>query len=304
MRRLSNFAILLILISIWVVFTLVNPRFLSKGNISGLLSNVAGTLVIAIGEAFVLLSGGIDLSVGHVAACAIIIALSIRNLESGMLLLLITLIIGTLFGLLNALVVARIGAVPFISTLATGLVGRGVAFTLTKGYALRLPSQMMQFGFESWFGLPALFIVAALVGVIAEFLLTQSKWGRYVLFLGANENALRLCGVNSTVVKSSVYVISGVTSSLGGFIIATNMGAALPGVGDNVLLQAVGGVVLGGIALTGGIGSVWQGMVGVLTLASVVNGLSVWGIQWQDQLVVSGLVLLLGAKLALSYQKA
>jgi len=297
---LLNLSVLLMLISVWIIFGIVDPRFFSFTNITGLLANVSGLMIITIGEILVLLTGGIDLSIGHVAAVSMIIAVSIAGqINDWVILLIITLSVGAVFGLINSFLIANIGIVSFICTLATGLIAKGMAFTITKGYALPIPENLISFGFEEWFKLPATFVISILIVIIFEFLLSQTHWGRYVVLLGSNEKGLKFSGVNHLFVKNTVYVISGLMSALGGFLISVNMGAALPGIGDNILLQCVGGAVLGGVALTGGIGSIWKGVTGVLLLSTITNGLNVWGVQWFDQLVILGLLLLVGTELTM-----
>jgi ribose transport system permease protein len=140
--------------------------------------------------------------------------------------------------------------------------------------------------------------VAIAVLVVFGILLSKTTWGRYVYLLGSNEQASRYVGIRRQWVKASVYIIAGVLAGLGGFLSIANLGVAIPGVGDKILLTIIGGVILGGTSLFGGEGSMWRTALGVLLLATLTNGLNLLGFEFYDQLVAQGIVILLGTSLS------
>ncbi len=297
-RLLSRSSILPILILLWIVFSLLSPAFGTLGNLQTMLAATAVIAVAAIGETLVLISAGIDLSVATVAACSAVLAAKVMETNGNPLVgILVALGVGLVFGVVNGVSVAKIGLTPFVLTLGTHLIARGIAFSVSRGYAIRAPKVVRQFGNTNWLGLPAIAVVAIVMLVIFGFLLAKTTWGRYVYLLGTNENAARYTGIRCIWVKVSVYVIAGLLSGLAGFLSIANLGAAIPGVGDTILLTIIGGVILGGTSLFGGCGSMTRTVVGVLLLQTLANGLNLLGFDFYDQLIAQGVVIVIGTGL-------
>jgi ribose transport system permease protein len=144
-------------------------------------------------------------------------------------------------------------------------------------------------------------VIAIILLILFQFLLTQTTWGRYVYLLGANRNTARYVGIRERIIGGSVYLLTGILGGLAGFLSLANLGAAVPGIGDTILLSIIGGVILGGTSLFGGEGSIWQTAVGVLLLATLTNGLNLLGFDFYDQLVAQGLVIIVGTAMTVFF---
>jgi ribose transport system permease protein len=298
-KLIFEYPILLIAILVWIVLALATPNFATSANVLIILTSSAVVLVAATGQTLVLLTGGIDASVATVAACSAVVAAAVMGREgSAVVGLVIALLIGGLFGLANAIGVAAFRLTPLVFTLGTMLVARGIAFSVSEGIAMRVPRELRDFRRLELLGIPALVIIALLVLIVFAVLLSQTSWGRHVYLLGANEMSARYVGIRNRMVKGSVYLVSGLLGGLAGYLSIVNLGVAIPGLGDTILLTIIGGVIVGGTSLFGGEGSIWRTLIGVLLLASLGNGLNLLGIQFFDQLVVEGVVILIGATLA------
>lgn len=296
---LSKASVIPILIPLWIIFALLTPAFATWTNAKTVLAVSAVVTTVAVGETLILLTGGIDLSVATVVSCSAVLAATVMGPEGDPFAgLMIALLVGLAFGLVNGFAVAVIGVTPFVLTLGTYLIARGIAFSVSEGIAVRVPRAIRDFGKVDVLGIPSIALVAIAVLVIFGFLLSKTTWGRYVYLLGSNEEASRYVGIRRQLVKASVYIIAGVLSGLGGFLSIANLGVAIPGVGDKILLTIIGGVILGGTSLFGGEGSMWRTALGVLLLSTLTNGLNLLGFEFFDQLVAQGIVILLGTSLA------
>ncbi len=301
---LGGASVIPILVPLWILFSLQSPAFATATNARALLAHSAVVAVAATGETLVLLTGGIDLSVATLVSCSAVLAAKVMGAEGDPLIgLLITLLVGLAFGLVNGFAVGWLDLAPFLLTLGTHLVARGIAFSVSEGIAVRAPRALGDFGrtdllrIPDILRIPAIALIAIAVLVIFGYLLSNTTWGRYVYLLGSNEEAAHYVGIRRRLVKASVYVITGVLGGLAGFLSIANLGVGLPGVGDPILLTIIGGVILGGTSLFGGEGSMWRTALGVLLLATLTNGLNLLGFPFYDQLVAQALVILVGTGL-------
>lgn len=296
---LRNYPILVIAVLIWLSFALTTENFATIDNLSIILAASAVILVASTGQTLVLLTGGIDASVATVAACSAVIAAAVMGREGSALVgLLIAVGVGSAFGLLNGFAVAYLRLTPLVLTLGTMLVARGIAFSVSQGIAMRVPRELRDIRRIEFLEIPAIAIVALIIVIVFGLLLSRTSWGRHVYLLGNNEQGARYVGIRYRLVKASVYIICGALGGLAGYLSIINLGVAIPGVGDTILLTIIGGVIVGGTSLFGGEGSIWRTVVGVLLLTSLGNGLNLLGFEFYDQLVVEGIVILVGATLA------
>ena len=296
---LSRTSVIPILVPLWIAFALLAPAFATPRNIRALLAVSAVVLAAATGETLVLLTGGIDLSVATVVSCSAVVAAHFTGRGGDPIVaVLIALLVGLAFGVANGFAVGWLNLTPFVLTLGTALVARGIAFTVSQGIAVPAPSALGEFGRSNVFGvIPAIALIALAVLAIAGFLVSNTTWGRYVYLLGSNEEAARYVGIRRPLVKASAYVITGLLGGLAGILSVCNLAVGLPGVGDTILLTIIGGVIVGGTSLFGGEGSMWRTVLGVLLLTSLTNGLNLLGFPFYDQLVVQGIVILIGTGL-------
>jgi ribose transport system permease protein len=271
-RRLSQHGVLVALVALIVFGALRYDNFLGAFNVLSLLRYNAMFALVALGTAFVIMTGGIDLSVGSTAALGSVVAalLSPYGLVPG---LLGGLAAGLAVGVLNALIIGRLQILPFVATLATMLAASGAALLLADNQSVSVSYEtgFIELGQGDLLGVPVpawIALVAYLVGAVA---LNLTAWGRTVLAVGGSEEATRLMGLPGERVKASVYVLSGGLAGLAGVILAAQFGAGQPIEGVGWELFAIASVVVGGTLLTGGVGSVGSTLAGVLLLGLIFN---------------------------------
>lgn len=289
------------IVALTVAFSVLSPYFLSAGNVEAMLGVNAVVLIAAVGMTVVFLAGGIDLSISTViSASAVFAGLTMAATDSVVLGAVTALIVGLLFGSLNGVLIGYFRLTPFITTMATQLIARGLAFVMSAGIAVKgTPDWMLDFGFMLWFGIPAVMVIALSVVVLAALAMAQTTWGRHVMLVGSNSEAARYTGIDVRLITFSVYLFAGAMGGVAGFISIANLGNAIPGVGDTLLLIIIGAVVLGGTGMTGGEGSVGRTVLGVAILAILTSGLNLIGIPFYDQLIIQGVLIFAGTWMAM-----
>ncbi|MEC1722567.1 ABC transporter permease [Schinkia azotoformans] len=288
---LLGFALLTIILSI------LSPNFLSLDNILNILRQVSINALIAFGMTFVILTGGIDLSVGSMLALSA--ALTAGFMAGGMdpiLAMLIGLLAGALMGAFNGFVITKGKVAPFIATLATMTIFRGLALVYTEGRPITGLSKDLSFelmGRGYFFGIPVPVIWMLVSYAILYFILKKTTFGRRVYAIGGNEEASILSGIKVDQVKIWVYSITGLLSALAGIILTSRLNSAQPTAGTAYELDAIAAVVLGGTSLSGGRGWIFGTMVGALIIGVLNNGLNLLDVSSFYQQVVKGGVILL-----------
>lgn len=289
--------------------------FLHPSNILTVLRQITYNFILAIGETFVIITAGIDLSIGSlVSLCGVVMAIVANSLHvSGFALIGVTLLagiaVGAAAGYVNALPVVKLNLPPFITTLAMMQIAMGLSYMLSGGRPVALNATDFQnTGYGLFLGrvtsvlhlpgipIPVIWMLAA--GVASSVLLTMTRFGRYVLALGGNEEAARLAGINVGQTKTLVYVISGVCASIVGFLYMALFSSGSPQTGTgNEMLGAIAAVVVGGTSLMGGRGTVVGTFFGALLIGSLNNAMNLRGINSYLQMVVLGGVILLAVAL-------
>lgn len=282
------------LLIICIIISVITPRFLTIANLRNVLTQLSVNAVIAAGMTFVILTGGIDLSVGSIVAiCGAVAAMLAKSTGNVFVAILAALILGAIIGLLNGLIIAKGKLQAFIATLATMTVFRGATYVYTSGTPVSgLGQSFMVIGNEKVLGIPIPVIIMILIFAASYYLLNQVRYGRYVYALGGNEDSARLSGINTQRIKTLVYVISGVMAAIGGIIVTSRIGSASPNAGSGFELDAIAAVVLGGTSLAGGEGSVLGTIIGALIIGILNNGLNLMNVSPFYQLIVKGLVIL------------
>jgi len=293
---LKTYPALAIMVILGIAFSTLSPYFASAGNIEAMLGANAVILIAAVGMTVVFLAGGIDLSISTVISASAVVSGVVMAATGNVALGVVTaLAVGIAFGVINGVLIGYFSLTPFITTMATQLIARGVAFVISAGIAVKgTPYWMLDFGFMTWLGVPAVSIIGLVVFIISAVAMAQTTWGRQVMLVGSNAEAARFSGVNVKRVTFSVYLFSGAMGGIAGFISIANLGNAIPGVGDTLLLIIIGAVVLGGTGMAGGEGSVGRTILGVAILAILTNGLNLLGIPFYDQLIVQGVLIFIG----------
>ena len=266
----------LLLALILVVFGLLNPRFLHADNLIDILVHSSSVGIVAAGMTVVLLTGGIDLSVGAIMYVAAAVAGKLL-LESGAPLSVAVgamLTAGLLFGAINGLFVTALGLLPFVVTLATFYVGRGFGFWLTNTRAMNLPDAFLSIGHSKLFGVPFPILLFALVVLVLHITLTATPFGIQLYAVGNDPEAARKASINTNRILLGSYVISGLCAAIGGVVSLAQLGAVSPTFGNRREFDAIAAAVLGGASLFGGRGRVFPGtVVGAVLIQSVYSGL-------------------------------
>ncbi len=276
------------------VMVLGTDQFLSVGNLLNIARQVSVNAIIAVGMSCVILSGGIDLSVGSVMALSgtLTAGLMVAGVPAPLAIVL-GLLVGLAFGVGNGFFVAYAKMPPIIVTLATMGIARGMALLYTGGYPINdLPAWFEFFGRGTVLGLQTPIMLMLAVFAIAYVLLEHTPLGRYIYALGGNEEATRLSGVRVNRYKLLVYGISGLTSAIAGLVLTSRLMSGQPNAGIGFELDAIAAVVMGGTAITGGRGAILGTLIGAILLGVLNNGLNIMGISPYLQNIIKGVIIL------------
>jgi putative xylitol transport system permease protein len=295
-----------------VVNALAHGNFLEPGNITNILRQITVNTIMAVGQTFVIITAGIDLSVGSLIALTSVVMAQVSNaLPFGgpgnfVVTLLAVVGVGAFAGYINALPVVKLGLPPFITTLAMMQVARGLAFILAHGQPIPLNHSAafdwlgtgyLLSGIPGFPGVPYAVLVMAAVAIVFSVLLGRTAYGRYVLALGGNEEAARLAGISTGRVKTLVYVISGSCAAVAGLLLTARFSSGAPQNGSGYELQAIAAVVVGGTSLMGGRGSIVGTFFGALLIGVLYNVMNLLHVESYTQLIVLGAVILLAVVL-------
>jgi len=298
MKYMSELTTVIALIILMAVITIINSNFLTANNLLNLLLQVTSNALIAFGMTFVILTGGIDLSVGSILALSS--ALTAGLLGSGMpvtLAILISLIMGCILGMMNGLLISYGKLAPFIVTLATMTIFRGATLVYTNGNPITKglsDTFLFQFLGQGYIvGIPFPVIIMFIVFIVLYVLLHKTAFGKSVYAIGGNEKAAYISGVKLNKVKIIIYSISGIMASISGLIITSRLSSAQPTAGASYEMDAIAAVVLGGTSLSGGKGRILGTLIGALIIGVLNNGLNIIGVSAFWQQVVKGVVILI-----------
>ncbi|NPD14729.1 ribose ABC transporter permease [Xinfangfangia sp. D13-10-4-6] len=289
-----------VLILLAIAFELISGRFLSVNNISNVAQLAAINVVLASGMTFVILTGGIDLSVGSILSVSAMVAVIVSLMpEFGWLGVPAAMVVGLACGLINGVLISALKLPPFIVTLGSLTAVRGVARLLGKDTTVFNPDLPFDvIGNGSIAGIPWLAVIAMVVVVISWFILKRTVLGTWIYAAGGNPEAARLTGISVPFVLLFVYGLSGLLSGLGGAMAASRLYAANGlQLGQSYELDAIAAVILGGTSFTGGVGSIWGTLVGALIIAVLSNGLILIGVSDIWQYIVKGLVIIIAVAL-------
>ena len=271
MKYMSELTTVIALIILMAVITIINSNFLTANNLLNLLLQVTSNALIAFGMTFVILTGGIDLSVGSILALSS--ALTAGLLGSGMpvtLAILISLILGCILGMMNCLLISYGKLAPFIVTLATMTIFRGATLVYTNGNPITKglsDTFLFQFLGQGYIvGIPFPVIIMFIVFIVLYVLLHKTAFGKSVYAIGGNEKAAYISGVKLNKVKIIIYSISGIMASISGLIITSRLSSAQPTAGASYEMDAIAAVVLGGTSLSGGKGRILGTLIGALII--------------------------------------
>jgi ribose transport system permease protein len=306
LQRFLAFGALILLI---VFFSFANPYFLNFENFVNILIATAVVGVLALGQTFVITTGGIDLSVGTVMTLSsVMTAVTITNMGLPVWVgVIVGILTGGVMGLVNGVLIARFKLPPFIATFGTLNVARGLSLVITQSrpiYYSNTPElnagvmgNLFGINIAGDFGIPNIAIIMFGAVIVAAFILNRTALGRYTFALGSNEEAVRLSGVNVQAWKIAVYVLAGLFAGLGGVLIGARVNSAQPALGFGYELDAISAVVIGGTSLAGGEGTIFGTVIGAFIVRTLSNGLQIMGIPQEWQIVATGVVVILAVYL-------
>lgn len=292
--------ILWALVALVVVMSVASPAFLTPRNILNVLKQSSITGILSVGMMMVIVTGGIDLSVGSVMAVSCMVAAFCTTSSNGYapLPVLITFVLGiaagAVFGAFNGYGVAYIGFAPFVITMATLSAARGIALVTTNSKSVfNLSEEFIAVANSTVLGIPALVYYWFVVVVIFHVVMKKTVFGKWVYAIGGNEDAATLSGIPVKKIKLIVYTLAGALVGLTGVLMASRVTSGQPTIGDGYELDAIASCVIGGVSMSGGSGSVLGTVVGVLILSVISNGFDILGIPTNYQRIMKGVVILL-----------
>lgn len=300
-RRVPNeLGILAVLVLVVAALSMLSPNFFTLENAQILLLNGAVVAFLALGQTFVLLTGGIDLSAGsNVALTGMMAALAMQAGLPWYAAVLVAIATGLLIGSINGLLIAFLKLPPFIVTFATFGVSASIPLILTGANSVNVADPFFAIiGRGSIYGIPMPVILVAVAAIIFHLILRVTSTGVHIYAVGGNSETSRLAGVRSDRVIVLVYALSGLCASMGGLIITSRLMVGYPSAGSgNELFYSIAAAVVGGVSLFGGIGSIGGALLGAVLIATVSNGMNVVGVQSYWQPLVIGLIILVGVTL-------
>ncbi|MBM3845917.1 MAG: ABC transporter permease [Verrucomicrobia bacterium] len=282
------------LILFTIVFYWLNASFLGSNSVAAMLRAMAFVGVIAVGQTWLMIAGGIDLSVGSVAGlCAVVSSWLMKahgwQVEAGIA---AGVCIGMLAGLINGVISVRLGIPAFIATLGMLYIARGFNYLLCQGYPIYpIPEPLKNFGRAEPLGLSWAFVVFALLVIVGDFFLRRTIYGRMVYATGGNVEVARIAGINTNGVQIGCYVLTGAMSALAGMLLMAQLNVGQPEIGVGWELDVIASVVIGGVSLFGGAGTVTGTFLGLLIMQVVRSGLVVSGVNTHWQTVAVGVIM-------------
>ena len=292
----------IVFLVICAIFSVATDSFLTVSNITDVVRTNTINGLLAVGLTYVILSGGIDLSVEATACLAGLVAGYLSPMP--VVAVLAGVLVGVAIGLFNGLMLEKSGVQPFIFTLAMSRLLRGVVLAITKGKNYyTIDSSFTAIVRSSVFGIPSLIIMFVVIVVITYFALNRARYGRYIYAVGSNEEAARLSGIRTHRIKVSAYVIAGMLSGLAGVLLTARLSGAETNAGDGWSLDAVSAVIIGGTSLRGGRGGILNTLLGIFIIAVLNNGMTLMGVPTNYNQLIKGLLMLVAVLLDMSNRK-
>lgn len=294
-KTLRQYGIFVVFIIISLILSFISPQFLTVSNWTIIITQASINALLAFGVTFVIITGGIDLSLGSMVAVTGVTAAMLAHPDTFPVVLPIFagLLTGLLMGIFNGFIITKSKIAPFIVTLGTMTIGRGLALILSKGRPISNLSDSFNFiGGGDVFGIPFPIIVLAIIFTICSITLKKTLLGRYIYAVGGNEQAARASGINVNQVKMAVYSISGLLAGLAGVLLTSRITTGQPNAGAGFELDAIAAAVIGGTSTSGGTGTITGTLVGVLLIGVINNGLDLLNVSSYYQQVVMGAIII------------
>ena len=294
-KTLGQYGIFSAFVVICLVLSFITPQFLTVSNLTIIVTQVSINALLAFGVTFVIITGGIDLSLGSIVAVTGIVAASLAHPDDYPVVvpLLAGLLAGVLIGAANGLLITKSKVPPFIVTLGTMTIGRGLALILSKGRPISNLSDSFNFiGSGHVLGIPFPIVVLIAAFIICSIILKKTVLGRYIYAVGGNEQAAKAAGIEVNKIKMAVYSICGLLAALAGILLTSRITTGQPNAGVGFELDAIAAAIIGGTSTTGGVGTMTGTLIGVLLIGVINNGLDLLNVTSYYQQVVMGTIII------------
>lgn len=289
-----DYGMALVLLALMAYFSVSQPRFATWSNVQNLLLQMPALATLAVGQAFPIISGGFDLSVGSLTSVVSVVTAMVTlkfGLPAGIL---AGISVGGILGFINGWVISRLRILPFVQTLGMLSFASGLALWLTGGLPIEnMPPSFSAIGTGSLGPFPIAAIVSFGIFALGWFLLERTVFGRYIYAIGGNEEAARIAGVPTARYVALAYTVCGLMTGVAGILLSSRVSSGIPTLGAGMELQAIASVVIGGVSLKGGIGRLPGVLLGVVVLSVIRNGLNLTNVSSYVQLMVTGLITVL-----------
>ena len=294
-RNFGKYVLLIVLVAICIALSMTTSRFFTVQNLMIIVTQVSINALLAFGVTFVIITGGIDLSIGSIVAVTGVVAASFAHPDTYPVIVPIGvgLAAGLLFGAFNGFVVTRTKVPPFIVTLGTMTIGRGLALILSKGRPISNLSDSFNFiGGGKVLGIPTLIIILVVFFAICTVILRKTVIGRYMYAVGGNEQAAKASGIQLSRVKMVVYTLCGGLAALAGILLTSRITTGQPNAGAGFELDAIAAAIIGGTSTSGGAGTMTGTLLGALLIGVISNGLDLLNVTSYYQQVVMGIIII------------
>lgn len=295
-RYFLRYSLVIVLIIMIAVFSLINPLFIGKTNVSNFMRQIPVIGILTVGITMVLISGGVDLSIGSITAFSGIAAvyMAVKGIHP-IIVVLLALATGAFWGLVNGTLITRFDLEPFISTLGVNLVARGLILFLTDGINIKgLPDWFYKISNTNAFNnlIYTNTIIFAIIVIVMAYIMNNTRFGKYCYAVGANKEVARLSGINVKEQVIKVYVIEAMLASIAGILLMSNLNVGAPREAEGIDLFALAAAIIGGTQFGGGVGTIYGSIIGIFTIEIFKNGLAMLGMNTYMQQLVTGLIIL------------
>lgn len=285
-----KYGILLVLVAMWAILLIVSPTFRTTTNAINILRQVSVNGILAIAMTFVIMTGGIDLTVGSLVAVVGVVtgSLLVANPENVLFAIVAGIVVCMLFGAMNGFFIAYMGVPPFVATLAGQTIARGFAYVYSDGKPYTLASDGFRFIGKGM----APIVIFIILLIVCHIILSKMKFGRYIYAVGGNVKAAEASGVKVKSILMKTYILSGFLAGVAGIVLASRTNSGQPAVGTGYETDAIAAAVIGGTSMTGGIGTIPGTLIGILIIGTLNNGLNLLDVSSYWQQIIKGLIIL------------
>lgn len=283
-----------VLVLIMILISMINPVFLTPGNLLSVLKQITVIAIIAVGQTFIIASGGIDLSVGYLMAVSSIVFASLLGAGVNIVIAMLLGICASMaLGFTNGVMVTKLRLPPFIITFGMANIAKGIVLVITQSYVIQVRNPVMSYiGIGEIAGIPVMALFVPVFVLLGWFLMNKTVFGDHVLAIGGNEAAARLSGIRVNRIKTIVYTMTGVLCGVAGILITARLNGGNPNAGLTTDMDTIGAVIVGGTSFSGGVGTVIGSFIGAFLMGVIRNGLVLMNVDLYWQTIVTGTIVI------------